>query len=139
MSGPGTNTGHGHVWERPDGMKARCGGPGMCSECSRDQAQWPPRMTNNHIPAEEPVFEIRTTAPDAHIKIWADGRVEGVKAGIVIITNRMATLTAETERQRQIGADLAQQLSAALAENSALNLRIVKSVEGMIAEEPTAR
>lgn len=34
------NTGHGHVWPRPDGVKARCGGPGMCSECSRDQAQF---------------------------------------------------------------------------------------------------
>ena len=30
------NFGHGHVWERPDGMKARCGGPGLCRECSAD-------------------------------------------------------------------------------------------------------
>lgn len=29
--------GHGHVWERPDGMKARCGGPGICRECSIDE------------------------------------------------------------------------------------------------------
>lgn len=36
-SGIGTNTGHGHVWERPDGMKARCGGPGICSQCSSDK------------------------------------------------------------------------------------------------------
>lgn len=35
---PNSNTGHGHVWKRPDGMKARCGGPGMCAECSRDKA-----------------------------------------------------------------------------------------------------
>ncbi len=33
---PGTNTGHGHVWERPDGLKARCGGPNLCRECSAD-------------------------------------------------------------------------------------------------------
>lgn len=32
----GTNTGHGHVWQRPDGVRARCGGPGICSECSSD-------------------------------------------------------------------------------------------------------
>lgn len=38
--GPGTNTGHGHVWKRPDGMLARCGGPGMCRDCSADQAQF---------------------------------------------------------------------------------------------------
>ena len=31
--GPGTNTGHGHLWERPDGVKARCGGPYLCHEC----------------------------------------------------------------------------------------------------------
>jgi hypothetical protein len=36
---PGTNTGHGHVWERPDGVKARCGGPRICKECARDYAQ----------------------------------------------------------------------------------------------------
>lgn len=33
----GSNTGHGHVWERPDGMKARCGGPMRCMGCRRDQ------------------------------------------------------------------------------------------------------
>ena len=33
--GPGTNTGHGHVWPRPDGRKARCGGPRFCQECAR--------------------------------------------------------------------------------------------------------
>lgn len=38
--GPGSNTGHGHVWKRPDGVKARCGGPGLCVECSKDQARW---------------------------------------------------------------------------------------------------
>lgn len=32
----GTNSGHGHAWERPDGLKARCGGPGFCRECAGD-------------------------------------------------------------------------------------------------------
>jgi hypothetical protein len=36
---PGTNTGHGHVWERPDGKKARCGGEGLCSQCKADAAR----------------------------------------------------------------------------------------------------
>lgn len=32
------NTGHGHVRPRPDGRRARCGGPGICAECSREKA-----------------------------------------------------------------------------------------------------
>lgn len=31
--------GHGHVVPRPDGAKARCGGPGICPECSMEQAR----------------------------------------------------------------------------------------------------
>lgn len=38
-AGPGTNTGHGHVWKRPDGVVARCGGPAMCKECALDEAR----------------------------------------------------------------------------------------------------
>ncbi|MBL4833611.1 MAG: hypothetical protein JKY26_06505 [Pseudomonas sp.] len=33
------NSGHGHVYHRPDGERARCGGPGICAQCSKDQAQ----------------------------------------------------------------------------------------------------
>ena len=33
------NSGHGHVYPRPDRVLMRCGGPGICSECSRDKAQ----------------------------------------------------------------------------------------------------
>jgi hypothetical protein len=32
------NSGHGHVRPRPDGVKARCGGPGICPECSKEAA-----------------------------------------------------------------------------------------------------
>lgn len=34
--GPGTNTGHGHLWKRPDGMVARCGGEALCAACRKD-------------------------------------------------------------------------------------------------------
>jgi predicted NBD/HSP70 family sugar kinase len=30
--------GHGHVTPRPDGAKARCGGPALCSTCAREAA-----------------------------------------------------------------------------------------------------
>lgn len=33
------NVGHGHVFPRPDGVRARCGGPKMCKECAADLAR----------------------------------------------------------------------------------------------------
>lgn len=33
------NTGHGHVFPRPDGARSRCGGPKLCALCARDQAR----------------------------------------------------------------------------------------------------
>lgn len=38
MSNENRNASHGHVTPRPDGAKARCGGPLMCKECCREQA-----------------------------------------------------------------------------------------------------
>lgn len=52
---PNLSLGHGHVFPRPDGAKARCGGPGLCRDCARDQvtAQLPrdqrPRLTAGEI------------------------------------------------------------------------------------------
>lgn len=34
----GTNSGHGHAWARPDGVKSRCGGAVICRECAVDAA-----------------------------------------------------------------------------------------------------
>src|ERR1700683_239883 len=34
--GPVSAVGHGHVTPRPDGVRARCGGPHMCPECARE-------------------------------------------------------------------------------------------------------
>lgn len=33
------NSGHGHVFPRPDGVMARCGGPGICIECVLDKVR----------------------------------------------------------------------------------------------------
>jgi hypothetical protein len=33
------NVGHGHVHPRPDGRRARCGGPGLCGTCSAEATQ----------------------------------------------------------------------------------------------------
>jgi hypothetical protein len=34
----GTDSGHGHAWPRPDGVKARCGGVVICRECAADHS-----------------------------------------------------------------------------------------------------
>lgn len=36
MNRIGTNSGHGHVWPRPDSLIVPCGGVGTCPDCSRD-------------------------------------------------------------------------------------------------------
>ncbi len=36
----GGNSGHGHVWERPDKTKARCGGVAICGQCAKDKVLW---------------------------------------------------------------------------------------------------
>jgi hypothetical protein len=33
----GSNTGHGHVRPRPDGVRVRCGDHGVCKECSQEK------------------------------------------------------------------------------------------------------
>lgn len=51
------NTGHGHVFPRPDGVKMRCGGPGLCKECSKDHARAKQPLPNQSL-------HVGTVAPD---------------------------------------------------------------------------
>jgi hypothetical protein len=48
--GPGTNSGHGHIWQRPDGIVARCGGPALCMECETDR-RWFQEQTDKWLAA----------------------------------------------------------------------------------------
>lgn len=41
-------SGHGHVFPNADGTKARCGGPGICPQCSQEYAR--KHMRENSIP-----------------------------------------------------------------------------------------
>lgn len=34
------NSGHGHVFKRPDGVVARCGGPFLCDQCAQDRLKY---------------------------------------------------------------------------------------------------
>lgn len=35
----GANKGHGHIVPRADGVKARCGGPGICTACTLEKEE----------------------------------------------------------------------------------------------------
>lgn len=65
-----TNTGHGHVFRRQDGVKARCGGPGLCLECSLDLA----KMVRKRAPeAGDAVFDtLFETALEAEFQSQCD-------------------------------------------------------------------
>lgn len=66
----GTNNGHGHVWPRPDGFVARCGGPALCDECALDAAGLHGILTSKGI--SERV--LRATVA-AHLLDGGDGEV----------------------------------------------------------------
>lgn len=54
----GTNDGHGHVWPRPDGVRARCGGPAICRKCAADAsmlARWRASGANNPSAQHGPI------------------------------------------------------------------------------------
>jgi hypothetical protein len=51
--------GHGHVNPNPDGHKARCGGPSLCSECAIE-------LSNYKRPREHDLNENCWCKPDRH-------------------------------------------------------------------------
>lgn len=59
-------SGHGHVVPNPDGSRARCGGPGICAECSKELAQhtFPSGQGFSAvIPVENPPFRLWEGGP----------------------------------------------------------------------------
>ncbi len=68
--GPGTNTGHGYVWERPDGQRANCGGTAVCLDCAKDHARWGKAISSSMkltgvISKDEPQNKNYVEAPPA--------------------------------------------------------------------------
>jgi len=45
----GPNSGHGHVWKRPDGVKMRCGGPCLCAICSMDYSSFHAKSDQSYL------------------------------------------------------------------------------------------
>lgn len=58
------NTGHGHVYPRPDGVKARCGGPGLCPTCANDAAR--KRHEEGSVSSNERYEIVGLTREQAH-------------------------------------------------------------------------
>lgn len=56
--------GHGHVVPRADGMKARCGGPGICSECA---AELGAQNTDRELYREPAEPGLEYYAPSIHV------------------------------------------------------------------------
>lgn len=80
------NVGHGHVYPRPDGVRMRCGGPLMCTECALDEARKLHDEKNFHkafteaanrinkaINAELDQLSLNYNIPRSHLSIeWKD-------------------------------------------------------------------
>ncbi len=74
MSG---NTGHGHAWERPDGVKARCGGPGICTECAMDAMRM---REGNDYSTPEHVAPLLKAKDDWQARaVAAEAKIERIK------------------------------------------------------------
>lgn len=63
---PGTNTGHGHAWPRPDGAVYRCGGTHGCVQCRVDAA-----LVTELAAAERDWWEVDIRA-DERAKVLAE-------------------------------------------------------------------
>lgn len=50
-----SNEGHGHVFPREDGYRARCGGPMLCSQCRIDKAKQEGRVTEGSLAIAEAI------------------------------------------------------------------------------------
>jgi hypothetical protein len=80
-------SGHGHVVPNPDGSKVRCGGPGVCGECSRELAGqyqpsgWtgsrPPTPIASLVRTLQAVVDAVVRQPDQRmmVKVCLDGIV----------------------------------------------------------------
>lgn len=84
------NSGHGHVVPRPDGMKARCGGPALCPVCRKEAKEAGIDVTEFERPKEqkEPPREKTLSLATLHsllirlsnqapVRYYLDGRGNG--------------------------------------------------------------
>jgi hypothetical protein len=78
---------HGHVRPRPDGVKARCGGPAMCAVCAREQRDMTTAAT------QDPQCEGCGKRPEVYGSSWCaschDSLPERLKNRIIAMRNAL--------------------------------------------------
>jgi hypothetical protein len=78
-------SGHGHVTPNPDGSKARCGGPGLCRQCSQElYAQQPVNALKAHVSISDAEFDAWLKENSGQFRHWLakDVAREAFKAGM---------------------------------------------------------
>lgn len=102
------NSGHGHVYPRPDGAKARCGGVRLCLKCAADlkrreaqaleaapSASWPPIQEGS--PITEPCIAVPAEFPGTEAEAVALA-VAGAVASIVTRAQEAEARAEELEK-----------------------------------------
>ncbi|PZX29452.1 hypothetical protein C7416_104457 [Cupriavidus phytorum] len=117
------NKGHGHVVPRPDGLKARCGGPGLCPVCQTEQrldAEFQEMLRKQAASAQMGM----DAAKKAGAEMYRLGKQALDEAG------RIAASTSfeELNSQRAANAMLTAQVEALEAERDALRAACIDAV-----------
>lgn len=103
------NSGHGHVFPRPDRARARCGGPRLCRQCAGDlaraQSEAPALEPERSPDADDLVSTVDAVAPDAETPAELLGLTVGRAYGIAM---------AERDQAREVAEDLANTLGLAV-------------------------
>jgi hypothetical protein len=82
------NEGHGHVFPRPDGIRARCGGPGICGVCAADLA----RQRQARDPEPGPIdVDVAALDPGAFARLLISRGVSGDPMALAEIRWDIAT------------------------------------------------
>ncbi|MDN3924887.1 hypothetical protein [Pseudomonas aeruginosa] len=71
----GANVGHGHVLPRADGVKMRCGGPGLCSECTADASR-----ARAALAQPSPASDLDPLNLSPHAKAFNEAPAEALKS-----------------------------------------------------------
>lgn len=82
------NTGHGWVRPRPDGVKARCGGPNMCAVCAREFFQQLPKVWKTYQRKDQ--IDARPYVPGedlSHVSVSPADRLRSTLDGGFIARN----------------------------------------------------